>query len=146
MSNEIATTPSLEAVVRDNPQLNDPATLDGIASLVGKLAPLIQGERFHNLVDLASALSDVVDMADNAMVEKLARDYENLAAGAFNLSSSLRYASAQAGAHEDPPSLWQTIRALNRDDDARRGLAVVISLLTLLGRESRMSAQVMAED
>lgn len=146
MSNETESTQSLETMVRDNPQLNDPATLEGIASLVGKVAPLLQGERFHNLVDLASALSDVVDMADNAMVQKLARDYENLAAGAFNLSGALRYASAQAGGDEEPPSLWQTIRALNRDDDARRGLAVVISLLTLLGRESRMSARVMTDD
>lgn len=141
MSNEIESTRSLEAVVRENPQLNDPATLDGIASLVGKLAPLIQGERFHNLVDLASALSDVVDMTDNAMVQKLAQDYENLAAGAFNMSNSLRYASAQAGASEQPPTLWQTIRALNGDEDARRGLAVVISLLGLLGREARLSAR-----
>ena len=146
MTNEIATTASVETLVRQSPQLNNPATLEGIESLVGKLAPLIQGERLHNLVDLASALSDVVDMADDAMIQKLMKAYENLTAGAFSLNNAVRYASAQAAAETDPPSLWQSLRRFNKDDDARRGLAMVLSLLALLGRDARQSRTTMDAD
>lgn len=146
MTNETTSLASVETMVRNNSQLNNPATLAGIESLIGKFAPLVQGERFHNLVDLASALSDVVDMADNAMVQKLARDYENVAATAFNLTSAFRYATAQAGSESEPPSLWQTLRRFNRDADARRGLAMVVALLALLGREARYSQQVVDKD
>lgn len=146
MSNETTSPASIQAALRDNPQLNDPATLAGIESLIAKLAPLVQGERLHNLADLASALSDVVDMADNAMVQKLARDYENLAAGAFNLNGAFRHASAQAAAEGEPPSLWQTLRRFNRDTDARRGLATVVALLALLGRHARHSQQLLDHD
>lgn len=146
MANEAASADTIDAVVRANPQLNDPATLEGVESLIGKLAPLVQGERFHNLVDLASAVSDVVDMADNAMVQKLAHDYENLAAIAFNLNNAVRYATAQAGADPRPPSVLQSIRRLNQDMDARRGLAMILNLLALLGRDARYSQEVMGGD
>lgn len=146
MSNETTPLASVDTVLRTNPQLNNPATVAGIESLIGKLAPLVQGERLHNLVDLASALSDIVDMADNAMVQKLARDYENLAAAAFNMNNAVRYASAQAAAESEPPSLWQTLRRFNRDADARRGLATVVALLALLGRNARYAQQVADQD
>lgn len=142
--NALAKNVSIETVVRENPGLNDPATLQGLHSLIDKLTPLIQGERFHNLVDMASALSDVVDMADHAMVEKLAHGYENLAGAAFNLNNTLRYASARAAAEPNPPTLWQTLRRLNRDEDARRGLAVVLNLLILLGQDARYSQDALA--
>jgi len=144
MSNEMPTSATIETVVRDNQLLNNPATLRGVESLLIKLAPLIQGERFHNIVDLASALSDVVNMADQAMVEKLAHDYESLMSAAFTLNNALRYASAQAAAEGAPPSLWQTMRRLNRDPDARRGLVMILHLLALLGRDARLSEEVVA--
>mgnify|MGYP003607146636 CR=1 FL=1 len=146
MSNETTSSAAVENLVRNNPQLNHPATVAGIEALITKLAPLLQGERLHNLVDLASALSDVVDMADNAMVQKLARDYENLATAAFNLNGAFRYASAQGAAESEPPTLWQTLRRFNRDADARRGLAVVVALLTLLGRDARHAQQMVGHD
>ena len=144
VSNE-STTSNAARVVCENPQLNHPATLESLDALLDKLAPLIQGQRFNNLVDLASALSDVVAMADNAMVQKLARDYENLAAAAFNLNNAFRHATAEAGQGE-PPTLWQTLRQFNRNEDARRGLAMVVSLLTLLGRDARYSQRIMGAD
>ncbi|MEO7198941.1 MAG: hypothetical protein ABIY56_01865 [Dokdonella sp.] len=146
MTNEIATTASVETLVRNNPQLNNPATLAGIEALIGKLAPLVQGQRLNNLVDLASALSDVIDMADDAMIQKVMKAYENLAAGAFNLNNAVRYASAQAAAETDPPSLWQSLRRFNKDEDARRGLSMALSLLALLGRDARQSQTTMDAD
>ncbi len=141
-----APTESLQDLLRDNPQLNDPATMRGIAALVEKLAPLVQGKRFHNVIDLLSAASDVVDMTDDAMVQKMMKGYEDVAAGAFNLNNSVRFASAQAGAEDAPPTLWQAMKRFNGDADARRGLAVVLTMLNLLGKQARMSASVARVD
>ena len=107
MNTEMTQNTSFDALLRTNPQLNDPATLQGVADLIGKLAPLLQGKRLHNLIDLLSAVSDVVDMADDAMIQKLMKGYENVVAGAFNISNAMNYASAQAGAEHEPPSLWR---------------------------------------
>lgn len=131
---------SFDTLLQNNPLLNDPATLEGISALVEKLAPLLQGKRFHNLVDLLSAVSDIVDMADDAMVQKLMHGYEDLVAGAFNLNNAMRYASVQAGTAEEPPTVWQSLRALNRDPDTRRGLSMALNMLGLLGRQSRQDA------
>ncbi len=146
MTTEMTQNTSFDALLRSNPQLNDPATVQGIADLVGKLAPLLQGQRLHNLVDLLSAVSDVVDMADDAMIQKLMKGYENVVAGAFNISNAMDYAIAQAGAEKEPPTLWQALRRLNRDDDARRGLAMALSMLGLLGRQAREGAAVLPDD
>lgn len=137
---------SFDTFLQDNPSLNDPATLQGMADLVDKLAPLLQGKRFHNLVDLLSAISDMVDMADDAMVQKVMKGYEDVVAGAFNLNNLVRYASAQAGAEDDPPTVWQSLRKLNRDADARRGLAMALTMLGQLGRQARQEAAMLPED
>ncbi len=145
--NDLVTSPeSLDTLLKNDPGLNNPATLQGISDLVGKLAPLLQGQRLHNLVDLASAVSDVVDMADDAMVQKLMKGYEGVAAGAFNITNAMNYASAQAGAEKEPPTVWQALRRLNRDEDARRGLSVAMSMLSLLGKQAREGAAVLPDD
>ena len=137
---------SFDTFLQGNPQLNDTATQEGMAALGEKLAPLLQGRRFHNLVDLLSALSDVVDMTDDAMVQKMMKGYEDIAAGAFNLNNLMRYAGAQAGAVEDPPTVWQSLRLLNRDADARRGLAMALAMLGQLGRQARQDAATLPDD
>lgn len=137
---------SFDTFLQDNPQLNDAATQEGMAALVEKLAPLLQGRRFHNLVDLLSAVSDLVDMTDDAMVQKMMKGYEDLTASAFNLNNLMRHAGAQAGAEKEPPTVWQSLRRLNRDADARRGLAMALAMLGLLGRQARQDAAVLPED
>ena len=142
----MASNGSFDTFLQNNPQLNDPATLQGMSALVEKLSPLLQGKRFHNLVDLLSALSDVVDMADDAMIQKMMKGYEDVVASAFNVNNVMRYASAQAGADENPPTVWQSLRQLNRDPDARRGLAMALAMLGLLGRQARQDAAMLPED
>lgn len=137
---------SFDSFLQDNPQLNDAATQEGMAALVEKLAPLLQGRRFHNLVDLLSALSDVMDMTDDAMVQKMMKGYEDLTTSAFNLNNLMRYAGAQAGSVEEPPTVWQSLRQLNRDADARRGLAMTLAMMGQLGRQARQDAAMAAED
>ncbi len=146
MNTQVKATESFETTLRNNPQLNDPATLRGVEALVGKLAPLLQGKRLHNVIDLLSAVSDVVDMADDAMVQKMMHGYESLATGAFNLNNTLRYAAAQAGAEKEPPTVWQALRRLNSDEDTRRGLAVALAALSLLGKQARQGAEELADD
>ncbi len=146
MTTEIAQNTSFDALLRKHPQLNDPATVQGIDDLIGKLAPLLQGQRLHNLVDLLSALSDIVDMADDAMIQKLMKGYENLVTGAFNISNVVNYAAAQAGADENPPTVWQALRRLNRDADTRRGVAMTLAMLGQLGRQAREGAVVLPDD
>ncbi|HPF27620.1 MAG TPA: DUF1641 domain-containing protein [Steroidobacteraceae bacterium] len=146
MNTQLAYKETLNSLLQNDPQLNDPATLEGISSLLGKLAPLVQGQRLHNLVDLLSALSDVVDMTDDAMVQKMMRTYEDLAAGAFSLANLSRFAAAHAGSEEQPPTAWQALRRLNSDADARRGLAMMLAMLSQLGRQARLGAMALPED
>lgn len=146
MNTEITSTESFDSLLRNNPQLNSPATLQGIAALVEKLAPILQGERLHNVIDLLSAVSDVVDMTDDAMVQKMMQSYESLTTSAFNLNNAVRYAAAQAGDEKEPPTAWQLLRRLNRDEDTRRGMAMVLGILGLLGKQARQGAEELPED
>lgn len=151
MSTQLAETSKrpngkFDTFLQDNPQLNDSATLEGMAELIEKLSPLVQGKRFHNLVDLLSAISDVVDMTDDALVQKMMKGYEDVVAGAFNLNNVMRYAGAQAAAETNPPTVWQSLRRLNRDPDARRGLAMALAMLGMLGRQARQDGAMPTDD
>ncbi|WP_220463548.1 DUF1641 domain-containing protein [Sediminihaliea albiluteola] len=146
MSEEMKNYTSVQEVVKNSPELANEATLDGLADLIEKLAPLLQGRRLHNIVDLLAATSDVVEMADEEMVNKLMALYENAVGTAWSLGNTLRHASLLAGQEDEPPSLWQTLRRFSKDEDARRGLNVVVNVLTLLGKQASDAAQPMPED
>lgn len=146
MDTQINANGRFSELLASSGSLNHEATVQGVSNLIDKLAPLLQSGRLHNVVDVLSALSDVVDLADDALIQKLTRNFEVFTAAAFNMNNALEYAVAQAGAQGELPSIWQTIRRINRDDDARRGLAVVVSLLVLLGRQARQGAMPMPDD
>lgn len=112
---------------------SDPATEEGLRELADKLAPLIQGRRFHNVIDLMSLLSDVVDLTDDAMIQKLMKGYEEAVGGAWTLGNAARYAANQV-ANEPAPSLVGLLRAAN-DEDVRRGLHFGMRFLSILGRQ-----------
>jgi len=134
---------SITELVRDHPMLNNPGALKGLDALLERIAPLLAAQRFDNIVDLLSAVSDVINMADNAMVEKLAHDYEGLIAAVFSLTGAMRHASDQAARSETLPSLWQIIKRLNSDEDMRRGLLVAVNMLALLGRNVQRERELM---
>ncbi|MGP9631315.1 hypothetical protein ACT3TA_18065 [Halomonas sp. AOP42-C1-46] len=148
MSNENAAESirTLDQVLESSPDLQNPATLEGIAELIEKTAPLLQGRRLHNIVDLLAAVSDVIEMTDDAMLQKLMALYEESIGGVWALTNALRYASVQAGEEETPPTLWKSIRRLNSDEDARRGLDTAINFMAELGRQSKIAGQTMPED
>ncbi|MCK9238226.1 MAG: hypothetical protein M0P46_09085 [Thiopseudomonas sp.] len=135
-----------EQVLKCLPALQDEATLAGISDLLDKLAPILQGRRLHNIVDLLAATSDVMEMTDDAMLQKVMGLYEDSISGVWMLTNALRYASAQAAAEAEPPTLWQSIRKFNKDEDARRGLDVVTNILAELGRQAAIKGQKMPED
>lgn len=149
MNDESTTTAapqSLEQLLKTSPELQDQATLDGLSDLIMKAAPIIQGRRLHNIVDLLAATSDVTEMADDAMVQKLMALYEDGIGGAWTISNALRYAAAQA-AHDEPrPAIWQSMRRLSKDEDARRGLSMAINLAAELGRQAKAANGPMPED
>lgn len=148
MSNQstaVAESRSLETVLKSSPELQNPQTLEGLSDLIEKIAPLLQGRRLHNIVDLLAAVSDVIEMADDAMLQKLMAMYEAGVSGAWMLGNAFRYAAAQAADAETPPTLLQSLRRLNRDEDARRGLDMIVGLLSELGRQARIANAPMPE-
>jgi len=145
-SNNEVTSEALDQALKHLPELQDPATQEGLADLIAKAAPLIQGRRLHNIVDLLAATSDVIEMADEAMVQKLMTLYEDGISSVWALNNTLRYASVQAAGDETPPSVWQSLRRLNKDEDVRRGLNLAINVLSEFGRQSRASYGPMPED
>jgi uncharacterized protein YjgD (DUF1641 family) len=121
------------------PTVLDEATERGISDLLAKAAPLLQGRRFHNIVDLLSLMSDAVDMADDAMIQKLMKAYEEAIGGAWTLGNAARYAANEA-ATKPTPSLLGLLRTAG-DEDVRRGLHFALLFLAVLGRQTRDEAQ-----
>ncbi|MFK8328411.1 DUF1641 domain-containing protein [Pseudomonas sp. BJa5] len=106
----------------------------GLEALVHKLQPLLDGGRLDNLVDLASLLSDLVDLLDAAMVEKLSVQFEQATALSWNLGNAVRLATAQTRKDSEPPNLYGLLTLL-REPDTRRGCALVLRTLNALGRQ-----------
>ena len=137
---------TLEQVLKSSPELQDKATLDGMSDLITKVAPLLQGRRLHNVVDLLAAISDVIEMSDDAMMQKLMAFYEGGVANIWAISNALRYASAQAAQADTPPTVWQSFSQLRNDEDARRGLDMTVKLMAEIGRQARAANGPIAED
>ncbi|KJK14985.1 DUF1641 domain-containing protein [Pseudomonas sp. NPDC087612] len=112
------------AVVSANP---------GLDALVRKLQPLLDSGRLDNVVDLLSLSADLVDLLDAAMVEKLSGLFEEATALSWNLGNALRMASAQTR-NQPTPSLYGLLLLL-RDPHTRRGLALVLRVLNVIGRQ-----------
>ncbi|MHC8292359.1 DUF1641 domain-containing protein [Pseudomonas sp. LB3P58] len=110
-----------------------PAT-PGLAALMAKIQPLIDGGRLDNIVDVLSLVSDMTDLLDAAMVEKLARLFENATAATWTVSNAVRLAKAEVAAAPEPPGAYALIKLLN-EPDTRKGVAVVLKTLNVIGRQ-----------
>ncbi|HBN8606852.1 MULTISPECIES: DUF1641 domain-containing protein [Pseudomonas aeruginosa group] len=108
-------------------------TRESLQALVGKLQPLIEGRRLDNLVDLLSLLSDLIDLLDPAMVDRLASLFEQATSVGWSVGNAVRVAKAEV-LRERPPNLKDLLRLL-RDADTRRGLALLLGSLRSLGRQ-----------
>lgn len=110
------------------------AALEGLRSLVVKLEPLLAGDRLSRLVDLMSVATDIVDMSDSYMVEKLANVFEEGSSAAWLAGNAARVASAQVSKLSEPPSLVRLLR-MTSDPDVRRGLAFALEFSGALGKQ-----------
>lgn len=115
------------------PALQNEATRKGLSSLLDKMAPLIQGGRLNNIVDLLSLASDGVDMLDDATIQRLMKVYEDGVSVAWLAGNTVRYASAITAA-SSPPSLLGLVK-LARQDDVRRGLHFALLALSIFGKQ-----------
>lgn len=106
----------------------------GIEALLVKLKPLLDGGRLDNLVDLLSLISDTVDLLDLATVEKLAKSLESTTAVTWGFGNALRMATAETAAEAAPPNLFGLLSLL-RETDTRRGVALLLRTLNVIGRQ-----------
>ena len=96
----------------------------GFTALMAKLQPLIDGGRLENIVDLLYA----------AMVEKLAQLFESGTAATWTVSNALRMAKAEVSAQSAAPGTLALLKLLN-EEDTRKGVAVVLKTLNVIGRQ-----------
>lgn len=105
--------------------------------LLKNLAPLMAGNRLNNLVDLLALVADLLEMTDNAMVEKLAGVFEDVVTVGWEGGTALRMAWGEQINREGDVSLRQVFSMLN-DPDTRRGIMLLLRVLQITGQ--RMSA------
>lgn len=106
----------------------------GLEALMKKLQPLLDSARLDNMVDLLSLLCDLIDMLDQAMIEKLAQQFEEATAATWMLGNALRMAKAETSAQGTAPSLYGLLSLL-REEDTRRGAALLLRTLNVIGRQ-----------
>jgi len=126
---------SKEALISDT-ALNDPVTIEGLKNLIDKTAPLVQGGRFDNIIDLLSLISDNIQFLDEASLEKTTKVGEEILALGWTAGNAVRMANAQTEALEKPPGLFQLISSLN-DPDVRRSLHFFIGTMRIIGQQMR---------
>ncbi|CAI1948214.1 hypothetical protein [Serratia marcescens] len=115
------------------------ADLQSLAALLEKLQPLLAGGRLDNVVDLLSLLSDVVDIADNALVEKLAGVFEGLVTLGWEGGTALQMAHSELQLNS-PPASFRALYALLKQPDTLLGLTLLLRTLQIIGKRARDSA------
>ncbi len=105
----------------------------GLAELLTKLHPLIAGNRLHNLVDVLSLMSDLVDISDNAIVEKLSGVFEGVVSTTWEAGSALSMAHTELQFNQEKHTLRSTY-ALLKQPDTLRGIALVLRTLQIIGK------------
>ncbi|WP_262370305.1 hypothetical protein [Serratia marcescens] len=115
------------------------ATQEPWAALQDKLRPLLAGGRLDNVVDLLSLLSDVVDIADNALVEKLAGVFEGLVTIGWEGGTALQMARSELQLNP-PPANFRAAYALLKHPDTLLGVMLLLRTLQIIGQRTRASA------
>ena len=119
--------------------MNDNAEHEPLAALLAKLQPLLAGGRLDNVVDLLSLLSDLVDIADNALVEKLAGVFEGLVTVGWEGGTALKMAHSELQLNP-PAANFRALYALLRQPDTLLGLMLVLRTLQIVGQRTRRCA------
>ncbi|QKJ15241.1 hypothetical protein [Yersinia kristensenii] len=101
--------------------------------LLSKLQPLLAGGRFNNAVDMLSLLSDVVDIADNGLVEKLAGVFESIVAVGWESGNALRMANTELRLNQETVN-YRSLYSLFRDRDTLVGITLLLRTLQIIGQ------------
>ncbi len=107
-------------------------------ALLAKLDPLLATGRLDNVVDLLSLLSDITDIADNALVEKLAGVFEGVVAAGWEGGMALKMAHSELQLNSSPAN-YRSVYALLRQPDTLLGLMLVLRTLQIIGQRLRTS-------
>lgn len=117
----------------------DMAAQEPWSALQDKLQPLLAGGRLDNVVDLLSLLSDLVDIADNALVEKLAGVFEGVVAAGWEGGVALKMARSELQLNP-PPATFRAAYALLKHPDTLLGVMLLLRTLQIIGQRTRDSA------
>ncbi|EKN6179095.1 hypothetical protein DVQ78_21245 [Yersinia enterocolitica] len=101
--------------------------------LLNKLQSLLAGGRLNNAVDMLSLLSDVVDIADNALVEKLAGVFEGVVAVGWESGNALRIANTELRLNQESVN-YRSLYSLFRDRDTLVGVTLLLRTLQIIGQ------------
>ncbi|HDL6884245.1 TPA: hypothetical protein PXL93_000144 [Yersinia enterocolitica] len=101
--------------------------------LLNKLQPLLAGGRLNNVVDMLSLLSDVVDIADDALVEKLAGVFEGVVAVGWESGNALRIANTELRLNQESVN-YRSLYSLFRDRDTLVGITLLLRTLQIIGQ------------
>ncbi|HDW8036093.1 TPA: hypothetical protein ACG0X0_000879 [Yersinia enterocolitica] len=101
--------------------------------LLNKLQPLLAGGRLNNVVDMLSLLSDVVDITDNALVEKLAGVFEGVVAVGWESGNALRIANTELRLNQESVN-YRSLYSLFRDRDTLVGITLLLRTLQIIGQ------------
>ncbi|EMG5718365.1 hypothetical protein V9T10_002103 [Yersinia enterocolitica] len=91
--------------------------------LLNKLPALLAGGRFNNAIDMLPLLSDVVDIADNALVKKPAGVFEGIIAAGWESGNTLRIANTELQLSQDKIN-YCSLYSLFRDHDTLVGITL----------------------
>lgn len=117
----------------------DPSQAQPLEALLAKLDPLLATGRLDNVVDLLSLLSDLTDIADNALVEKLAGVFEGVVAAGWEGGMALKMAHSELQMNTSAAN-YRSVYALLRQPDTLLGLMLVLRTLQIIGQRLRTSA------
>jgi hypothetical protein len=117
----------------------DSSQAQPLYALLAKLDPLLATGRLDNVVDLLSLLSDITDIADNALVEKLAGVFEGVVAAGWEGGMALKMAHSELQLNTSPAN-YRSVYALLRQPDTLLGLMLVLRTLQIIGQRLRTSA------
>ncbi|HEI6917371.1 TPA: hypothetical protein SK291_000439 [Yersinia enterocolitica] len=101
--------------------------------LLNKLQPLLAGGQLNNAVDMLSLLSDVVDIEDNALVEKLAGVFEGVVAVGWESGNALRIANTELRLNQESVN-YRSLYSLFRDRDTLVGITLLLRTLQIIGQ------------
>lgn len=116
----------------------DSSQAQPLDALLAKLDPLLATGRLDNVVDLLSLLSDITDIADNALVEKLAGVFEGVVAAGWEGGMALKMAYSELQLNTSPAN-YRSVYALLRQPDTLLGLMLVLRTLQIIGQRLRTS-------